>query len=133
MKEKKLTKKQRLVIDGLFEDGLSERAVCEKYKVSAMVFARWMADENFIAELDRRTASALRHSQRLIAHHSPFAAAKLIALAESDKDETARKACLDIITASNGSITDRAAGDDDSDCQITPETAEKILKTLARN
>ncbi len=97
-KRKKLSKKQLAVIDDLFSGELDEQAVLEKHKVSRNVYNRWLADELFASEFDHKIMSAHRQSVALIAKYAPLAAAKLVQLTESDKEETARKACMDIIS-----------------------------------
>ncbi len=95
---KKLSKKQLAVIDDFFGGELDEQAVLEKHKVNRNIYNRWLADELFVSEFDRRVMSAHRQSAALIAKYAPLAAAKLVQLTESEKEETARKACMDIIS-----------------------------------
>ena len=97
-RRKKLSKKQLAVIDDLFSGELDEQAVLEKHKVNRNVYNRWMADDLFVSEFDRKIMSAHRQSAALIAKYAPLAAAKLVQLTESEKEETARKACMDIIS-----------------------------------
>jgi hypothetical protein len=97
-RRKKLSKKQLAVIDDLFGGGLDEQAVLEKYKVNRNIYNRWLADELFVSEFDNKIMSAHRQSVVLIAKYAPLAAAKLVQLTESEKEETARKACMDIIS-----------------------------------
>ncbi len=97
-RRKKLSKKQLAVIDDLFGDELDEQAVLEKHKVNRNIYNRWLADELFVSEFDSRVMSAHRQSAVLIAKYAPLAAAKLVQLTESEKEETARKACMDIIS-----------------------------------
>ena len=97
-KSKKLNKKQLAVMDVLFTGELDEQAVLNKHKISRNVYNRWLADGLFASEFDRRIMSAHRQSAALIARYAPLAAAKLVQLTESDKEETARKACMDIIS-----------------------------------
>jgi hypothetical protein len=82
----------------LFGGGLDEQAVLEKYKVNRNIYNRWLADELFVSEFDNKIMSAHRQSVVLIAKYAPLAAAKLVQLTESEKEETARKACMDIIS-----------------------------------
>jgi hypothetical protein len=98
IKKTKLSKRQLAALDELFAGELSEQQVLDKYKVSRSAYNKWLADERFCAEFDRRIASAHRQSAALIARYAPLAAAKLVQLTGSDKEETARKACLDIIS-----------------------------------
>ena len=95
---KKLGKKQLAVIDDLFSAELDEQAILEKHKVNRNVYNRWLADGLFVSEFDRRIMSAHRQSAALIARYAPLAVAKLVQLTELDKEETARKACMDIIS-----------------------------------
>ena len=97
-KRKKLSKKQLAVMDDMFTAELDEQAVLEKHKVSRNVYNRWLADGLFVSEFDRRIMSAHRQSAALIARYAPLAVAKLVQLTELDKEETARKACMDIIS-----------------------------------
>ncbi len=112
-----LTKRQLAVIDELF-DGDDEQAVLDKYKVSRRLYNKWLADDAFTGEFDRRIDAAFRQSAVLIARYAPLAAAKLVQLTESDKEETARKACLDIISmhASRTRDDGRPTKDDGRSC-----------------
>lgn len=99
-KRKQLTKRQLAVIEDLFSDFsmVDEQAVLDKHKVSRNVYNKWLAEASFTEQFDRRITAAHRQSAALIARYAPLAAAKLVQLTDSDKEETARKACLDIIS-----------------------------------
>jgi len=97
-KRKQLTKRQLAVIEDLFSGELDEQAVLDKHKVSRNVYNKWLAEASFTEQFDQRIAAAYCQSAALIARYAPLAAAKLVQLTESDKEETARKACLDIIS-----------------------------------
>lgn len=92
------TKRQLDLIDDLFAGELDEAAVLEKHDVTARIYGRWQADDAFIEHLEKRIAAAHRSSAALIARYAPVAAAKLIQLTQSDKEEVARRACLDVIS-----------------------------------
>ena len=96
--KKRLKKRQLAVIDDMFSGELDEQAVLDKHKVSRNLYNRWLDDGLFVSEFDRRVISAHRQSAALIASYAPLAAAKLVQLTESEKEETARKACVDIIS-----------------------------------
>lgn len=98
VKRKQLSKRQLAVIEDMFSGELDEQAVLDKHKVSRNVYNKWQADEQFAAEFDRRIAALNRQSELIIARYASLAAAKLVQLTESEKEETARRACLDIIT-----------------------------------
>ena len=100
---KQLTKKQLAVIEELFAGELDEQAILDKYKLSRKLYHRWRNDENFTEQFEKRISDSYLQSDVLIARYAPVAAAKLIQLTSSDKPETARKACLDIISNLIGS------------------------------
>lgn len=135
-KTKKLTKKQLAVLDDLFSSELDEQAVLDKYNVSRNLYYRWLADELFAEQFDHRIAAAYRQSAALIARYATLAAAKLVQLTESDSAETARKACLDIISmqpVARGETKDERRGtmDEPTAGGLSPATASKILAVLA--
>ena len=136
-KRTKLSKKQLAVIVDLFSGELDEQAVLDKHKVSRSVYNRWLADGNFVEEFDRRIASAHRQSAALIARYAPLAAAKLVQLTESENQETARKACLDIISlpriaAPKTEQSEKAEKDGDNPAEQLSEAAvSRLLAALA--
>ena len=134
-KQKRLTKKQLSTIDEIFEGRLEINAILAKHRVSRSRYDEWLADPEFAAEFDRRIQWLARHSQVLIARYAPLAAAKLVQLTESEKEETARKACLDIISLPNITSQTEKPPEPDSNQphspKLTPETAGKILALLA--
>ena len=97
-KRKYLSQRQLTVLDDLLNSDLDEQAVMDKHKISRNTYNRWQADELFVDEFNRRIASAHRQSVALIARYAPLAATKLVQLTESKNQETARKACLDIMS-----------------------------------
>ena len=135
-KRKHLRKRQLAVINDLFGGALDEQAVLEKHKVSRHVYNKWLADEQFSAEFARRIACARFQSEALIAKYSLLAAAKLVELTESEKAETARKACLDIISVPKRAAKDAKQGsrqqsDDEPGQQLPQQTASRLLAALA--
>jgi len=137
-----LTKRQLAVIEDMF-DGDDEQAVLDKHKVSRRLYNKWLADSDFVGEFDRRIDAAYRQSAVLIARYAPLAAAKLVQLTESDKEETARRACLDIISMQNtggriqeteyrrGMKDDGRGTMDDGRSELNDETASRLLSALA--
>ncbi len=133
-KQKRLSSNQLAVIDELFSGNFDEQAVLKKYKINRNTLNRWLADEFFDAELATRIASAHRQSEALIARYAPLAAAKLVQLTESEKEETARRACLDIITLPKLKAREKAdeeIAEQAEQIEISDETAGKILAVLA--
>ena len=131
----KLTRRQQAVIDDLFNGELDEQAVLAKHNVSQALYNRWLADERFAQQFERRIVQAYRSGRIVLARYATAAAVKLIELTDCRKEETARKACLDIITlhdpgqGSTGTTTPPVAAP--SDTELPPETASRILAALA--
>ena len=136
LKSKKLTRRQLAVIEDLFMAELDEQAVLDKHSVSRSLYERWLADEQFTRQFNERVALAYRWSRVILARHAPHAAAKLVELTQCDKGETARKACLDIISshtpASHGTPTQRPPSEGEvTEPELSPEKASRLLAALA--
>ncbi len=137
-KAKNLTKKQLAVLDELFLGELDEQQVLDKYNVKRSVYYRWLTDEVFAGQFDRRITAAYRQSSALVARYATLAAVKLVGLTESENQETARKACLDIISMQNSSSRkieqpiDNRKSEIENQQPLSPETASKILEVLAQ-
>jgi hypothetical protein len=131
----RLTKRQRDVLDDLFAGVSSEQDILEKHKVSKRLYDRWLADDGFAAEFQRRLQNARRQGELLIARYSSVAAVKLIELTQSKNPETARKACLDIITVlrpdSAKPDADTTQENADAPIELPPELAGRLLAALA--
>lgn len=138
MNEKKLTKKQSAVIDELFKGELSEEQICEKYAVAPVKYRKWLTDEIFVKEFSRRIEWLNLQSQALIARYSSLAAAKLVQLIDSEKDETRRKACLDVLSLTKDEKKNQNLqihsqnSQPEASTEISPETASKLLAALAQ-
>jgi len=135
---KQLTKKQLAVIEDLFVGELDEQAILDKYKLSRKLYNQWRNDDSFAEQFEKCITDSYRQSDVLIARYAPVAAAKLIQLTESDKPETARKACLDIISMPILTANRKAQPSDEpqpADTQLpvslNAETAGKLLAVLA--
>ena len=124
-------------MEDLFGGELDEQEVLDKHKVSRNVYNKWLADGAFVDEFDRRVASVRRQGEFIIARYAPLAAAKLVQLTESKSQETARKACLDIISLPQAAVEKHQrqseverTGEQGSQ-QLSDETASKLLAVLA--
>ena len=96
-KQRYLRQIQLAVLDDLFNSDLDEQGVLDKHKVRRSTYENWLANELFAERFNRYVNSVRRRSELLMAKYSCLAAAKLVELTTSEKAETARKACLDII------------------------------------
>jgi len=134
---KRLNKKQLAAIDDLFSGQFDEQAVLEKHKISRNVYNKWLGDEIFTDEFNRRIAWLNLQSEALIARYASLAAAKLVQLTESESQETARKACLDIISLPREEVN-RGRQPEASEGakmpageQLSAEVASRLLAALA--
>ncbi|MGA1980473.1 MAG: hypothetical protein ABSG99_07950 [Sedimentisphaerales bacterium] len=142
-KRKYLTQRQLTVLDDLFNSDLDEQGVLDKHKVRRSIYERWLADEVFAERFNRYVNSIRRRSELLMAKYSCLAAAKLVELTTSDKAETARRACLDIIcqqkiaAEKNDGRGMKDEGREDgvenqqSNIAFSPETASRLLAAMA--
>jgi hypothetical protein len=134
--EKPLSAKQLAVIDDLFE-GKQEQEILKKHKLNIKLYEKWLADEAFISYLDRQTAWEYRRSELMLARKARDAVSNLAGLTKSGQPETARKACLDIITISANRSAGSSATKADNPApppespNFSPETAGKLLAVLA--
>lgn len=132
-----LSKRQLAVIRDLFNGELDEQAVLDKHKISRNIYDKWLADEQFSEQLRERITSSHRQSELIIARYAPLAAAKLVQLTESENQETARKACLDIIslppatTKKNQATSASEPAGEQEGQQLSDETVSRLLAVLA--
>lgn len=130
---KQLTRKQFAVIDDLFSGELDEQQVFEKHRINKRVYDKWLTEENFAGEFDRRIKSAHRRGELIIARFANVAAAKLVQLTESENQETSRKACLDVINYLRQKA--EPVPDDQPEAEklsdLPPELASRLLAALA--
>jgi hypothetical protein len=132
---KKLSRKQMKFITDMFSGELSEEELLKEYKITSQVFNNWLNNPLFLDEFDRRCEFAARQAQALISRHKVFAAAKLVELTQCKKEETARKACLDIVEF-EVIQNEQAERPENSNPEnpgnlMPPEKASQLLKSLA--
>ncbi|MHC4499103.1 MAG: hypothetical protein ACYS21_08350 [Planctomycetota bacterium] len=135
---KQLTKRQLAVIEDMFAGDADEQAVLDKHKVSRNLLSRWLAEDILAEELDRRLQWLNLQSELIIARYKSLAAARLVRLTESEKEETARRACLDIICLPK--LADRRSvqtndtpqtGSQQREQILSPQTCSRLLAVLA--
>ena len=134
---KQLSKRQLAVAEDLFTGELDEQKVLDKYKVSRKLYNRWLAEPPFAEHLERCIAAVHLRSAVLVARNAAKAANTLFELTTSDKGETARKACLDIIlmnTPARSADDSATAGGVPTDRPpLSDETATRLLAALAED
>ena len=136
LKSKYLTKKQKAVLGDLFSGTLSVQEVLEKCKVARQTYNRWHAQPFFAAEFKRLMALAQSETELVLARYASDIAMKLVSLAAAEKEETARKACMDVINCQNRNIKNNVESpkppvEEESFPEISPEKASKLLDILA--
>jgi hypothetical protein len=137
MGKSNLSKKQLAVIDELLTGELDEQAILDKYEVGRQTFNDWLSDKAFSGELDRRIEWLTRRSELQLARNRLKAMKNLVDLTKNKSGETARKACLDIITMPTiaAQKPDQAGPSQTDPTQTQPtlshKTASKLLAVLA--
>jgi hypothetical protein len=96
-KSRKSYRRQAAVLEDLFAGELDEQEILAKHSLDQDTYTHWLADPHFAALLERRIARAHHEARLILARYAPIAATKLVDLTQSEKEEVARKACLDII------------------------------------
>jgi hypothetical protein len=129
-----LTNQHKLVIDDLFERGLSEAEVCEKHGLAMDKLREWSRDDAFRREVSRRLFTPVTKAWVMLARSAPIVAARLIELTKCEKEETARKACLDIFAMLPRECNAQNSGASETPLPPLPfseKTASRLLDVLA--
>lgn len=119
----------------MFTGEMDTEAILTKHNVARKLYNKWLGDENFKAEFTRRIEWLNLHSQAMIARYASLAAARLVALTDSENQETRRKACLDIISLPRINAhkqTATAESNIESIESLHPDTASRLLEALAQ-
>jgi hypothetical protein len=132
---KYLTTTQRRVIDDLFTGELDERLVLEKHRVRQRTYCRWHQQEIFAAEYNERLKLSQRQSELVFANWASSVAAKLVNLTDAEKEETARKACMDVINHPDRKLPKNSDSKEppkeEEIPDLPPEVASRLLAALA--
>ncbi len=92
-----LTRKQKKVAGALFEGKLSLVEIIGEYRLSTVVFEKWLNSGEFRGELDRLARIREMETEYTLQRFGPLAALKLAELLGSDRPDTARRAAVDVI------------------------------------
>ena len=131
-----LSNKQRAVLNDLLKNGLTEQEALEKHNITPRRYRKWLKNGLFEQEINARIDAAIRQSRLVMAHCLPWAAQRLVQLTVSEKDETARKACLDVISQHNDDVAQDIAENpqpQNKPPQISDEKASRMLAILAED
>ena len=131
----KLNKKQKLVAEALYKGECREEEIAEKYGVPVSRLHLWLEQDDFKAELGRLCQASLRETRFTIARYGPIAALRLAELLGSEKEDTARRAALDMIDRSlkthEGDSSDGEGATDSEESQLTDDQVRQMLLKLA--
>jgi len=132
-KQRYLRQIQLAVLDDLFNSDLDEQGVLDKHKVRRSTYENWLANELFTERFNRYVNSVRRRSELLMAKYCYLAAAKLVELTTSEKAETARKACLDIICQPKiAAEAEKVEKDSNKQAELlSGTTASRLLAAMA--
>ncbi len=130
-----LSRKQLAVLDDMFKNSLTEQETLEKHNITPSRYRKWLENGLFGQEFNDRIDAAIRQTKLVMVRYLPWAAERLIQLTASEKDETARKACLDVISSHNDDTAQNIAEASQPQKKLppglTPEMASRMLAMLA--
>ncbi|GEM_PF-692216 len=129
-KPKYLTRKQKGVINDFFAGTLTEQQIFDKWHVTGQTYYRWHSDKLFVDEFNKRLIFARRQHEFNFARYTSQIDACLMDLTKSQKDETARKACMDMINYENN-LKDPVKSEFEKVPKIHPQLSGRIFKALA--
>jgi len=92
-----LTRKQKMVAGALFEGKMSLVEIIGEYKLSTVVFEKWLKSGEFRGELDRLARIREMETEYTLQRFGALAALKLAELLGSDKPDTARRAAVEVL------------------------------------
>ena len=115
-----ITRRQTRVLDHLFS-GSSEEEALKEEKIPEASYRKWWKEKNWIDAFYARIESCRRKAQLVLCNYAVYAAAKLVQLADCEKEAVARQACLDILAV-------KGLFDEHEETGVTDET--KKVKVL---
>ncbi|MFI4911039.1 MAG: hypothetical protein ACIAQZ_05175 [Sedimentisphaeraceae bacterium JB056] len=124
----KISKKQRDFLDCIIDSRIEVEAAMEQLGISSDTICRWFSMEAFTQEITRRIDVITRRADMIISQNRLLAAKRLVKLTNCEKEETARKACLDILELTAAGKVEENQG---TMPQISQQTAAKLLEILA--
>jgi hypothetical protein len=101
MKRKDLSPKKWAVLEDLFYSALDENAVLKKHNVSRTTYERWLRQKLFSRQFQEYTASLARRTALAVAKAETEVAVRLVELTRCQKEESARKACQQVLAVAN--------------------------------
>ena len=132
-----LSKKQRGVLFDLFSGHFTVEEVLEKRKITRRTYQKWHAQEYFAAEFKRLLELAQNEHQLVFARYAPDIAMKLVTLTTAEKEEIARKACMNVIVNHDCKAKNKSENapkpPEEPIRELPPELASKLLTALTEH
>lgn len=130
--------KQRDFLDALSQTRANLYTVLNRQGVTPQQFETWLENEAFAIALRLRRRHAVDRCSEALILGLPRAVKRLLDLVKSEKDETARKACLDVLKtacdlADSGPFAEKEQPDIELPEELPPERAEYLLTLLAQH
>src|SRR4030042_3128582 len=125
--EQKLTKMQKNVLSELF-NGKIESEILESTKISPGLYRNWLRSDVWKKAFAERMEACQRQAQLMLSNFLVTATIKLIGLTESNNEETARKACLDILEMK--SLISETVEQATPKTQLTDKNIQTIMRIL---
>jgi hypothetical protein len=101
MRRKDLSEKKWAVLEDLFYSALDENAVLQKHNVTRTTYERWLRQKLFSRQFQQYTASLARRTALAVAKAETEVAVRLVELTRCQKEESARKACQNVLAIAN--------------------------------
>jgi hypothetical protein len=124
----KINSKQKRFLSDILDKRLTVDRAMEISGVSGEILCKWFSSPAFIDELAGRIEIVTRRADMIISQNRVTAAENLVRLTSCDKEETARKACLDILELT---AAGKAPQNDAAKPAMSEQTAAKLLEILA--
>ncbi len=101
MNRRDLNEKQWAVLDDLFYSGLDENAVLKKHNVQRTTYEKWLRQKLFTRQFHEYARSLARRTELAVVKSKTDVLARLVELTRCNKEESARKACQDVLAVAN--------------------------------
>ena len=92
-----LTGEQLAVARAMYEEGLTEVEASSRFGIPERRLRRWLDGEGMAKEFGRLGEESVRQTRSIISRYGPVAAARLVQLLDSEKEDTSRRAALDVV------------------------------------
>ena len=123
-----LTRKQKMVAGALFEGKSSLVEIIGEYRLSTVVFEKWLKSGEFRGELDRLARIREMETEYTLQRFGSLAALKLAELLGSDKPDTARRAAVEVLDRCLKKVGEEKVLEEP---EVSEEKAKKMILALA--